>query len=166
MKKWLSLSLVFMVTLYMDAHQLQTSPMKETFEWFGNKTINQINNEGQYYTELKEGDKVVLQYSKSYPQDDNIADDEMYESLLFEVDANWKNFVFRNKINLSKATYNLGCFCAERGYYQVQNGDGFIRGKKLSNGNYEIEASLTVTIKNNAKRKLKFKGIFKPVYAR
>jgi hypothetical protein len=80
---------------------------------------------------------------------------------LFEVDSSWNKFVFKKKIAMSKATYQLGCFCIGRGYHIIDG--GFIKGRKLTNGNYLIEADVFIKYDNGVKKKIKFKGEFKAV---
>ncbi len=137
------------------------NPERITYEYFSAKSINIKNNEGSIYPEMVSGNKIVFQYSKQHAERPAISDDEMYESILFEVDSSWNKFVFKKKIAMSKATYQLGCFCIGRGYHIIDG--GFIKGRKLTNGNYLIEADVFIKYDNGVKKKIKFKGEFKAV---
>ena len=139
------------------------NPEKITREFFLQKTIELKGNEGTVFPEMKAGDKVVFQYSKQSAENPMVSDDEMFESVLFEANAEWNSFEFRKKMVLSKATYQLGCFCVERGYFEIKS--GYIKGKKLRNGNYFIEANVAFTFKNGQSKSIKFKGEFKVVHA-
>jgi hypothetical protein len=136
---------------------------KITREFFPHQTIELKTNEGRVVPEMKAGDKVVFQYSKQSAENPMVSDDEMFESVLFEANAEWNSFEYRKKMALSKATYQLGCFCVERGYFEIKK--GYIKGKKLRNGNYFIEANVTFTFKNGQSKSIKFKGEFKAVHA-
>jgi len=143
-----------------SALQENLNPEKIERLVFSSKTIELLDNEGNLVPQMKPGNMVVLQYSKQHAEDPNMSDDELHESVLFEVNPAWNSFVYRKKIALSKATYQLGCFCAERGYYRITG--GFIRGKKLANGKYYIQADVSFTFKNGVTKKIKFSGEFKP----
>jgi hypothetical protein len=139
------------------------TPEKITREFFLHQTIELKTNEGRVVPEMKAGDKVVFQYSKQSSENPMVSDDEMFESVLFEANAEWNSFEYRKKMALSKATYQLGCFCVERGYFEIKK--GYIKGKKLRNGTYLIEANVTFTFKNGQSKSIKFKGEFKAVHA-
>ncbi|MBP9185833.1 MAG: hypothetical protein KBE91_02000 [Bacteroidia bacterium] len=145
------------------AQQDSINPERVTYEFYKAKTIIHINNEGSVYPEIKDGNMVVFQYNKHHAENPMISDDELHESLMFEVDSTWRNFVFKKKMALSKATYQLGCFCIGRGYHIIDGGT--IRGKKLANGNYYITADVYIKFETGVKKKIKFKGEFKPVNA-
>lgn len=164
MKKILFIvALVCSFRLAAQEEQDTLTPEQVTYEYFTGQTIELKDNEGRVYPEMKAGDKLVFQYSKRSAENPRISDDEMYESVVFEVDSSWKSFTFRKKIAQSKATYNLGCFCIGRGYYKVNRGT--IKGRKLSNGNFYVEADLTVTYSSGNKRRIQFKGEFKAAHA-
>ena len=163
MKKiaWI-ISIVFVASLAW-AQTDKLNPEKKTMEFFPASSLVITNTNGTIYPEIKSGDKVVFQFTRQAAENPMVSDDEMTESLVFEADANWKTFEYRKKILLSKATYQLGCFCAERGYFTVTG--GYIKGKKLANGNYLIDANVSITFKNGTKKSFKFKGTFNPVHA-
>lgn len=164
MKKILFIvALVCSFRLAAQEEQDTLTPEQITYEYFTGQTIELKNNEGRVYPEMKAGNKLVFQYSKRSAENPRISDDEMYESVVFEVDSSWKKFTFKKKLSLSKATYNLGCFCIGRGYYQVNSGT--IKGRKLDNGNFYVEADLTIVYSGGNKRRIKFKGEFKAVHA-
>lgn len=139
------------------------NPERVSYEFFSGKSIDIKKNEGSIYPEMISGDKIVFQYSKQHTERPAISDDEMYESVLFEVDSTWKKFTFKKKMALSKATYQLGCFCIGRGYHIIDG--GYIKGRKLTNGNYLIEADVFIKYDTGVKKKIKFKGEFKAVNA-
>jgi hypothetical protein len=139
------------------------NPERVSYEFFSGKSIDIKKNEGSIYPEMISGDKIVFQYSKQHAERAAISDDEMYESVLFEVDSTWKKFIFKKKMALSKATYQLGCFCIGRGYHVIDG--GYIKGRKLTNGNYLIEADVFIKYDTGVKKKIKFKGEFKAVNA-
>lgn len=139
------------------------NPERVSYEFFSGKSIDIKKNEGSIYPEMISGDKIVFQYSKQHAERPAISDDEMFESVLFEVDSTWKRFTFKKKMALSKATYQLGCFCIGRGYHIIDG--GYIKGRKLTNGNYLIEADVFIKYDTGVKKKIKFKGEFKAVNA-
>ena len=160
-------NIILIITLFIStalfAQRDSINPETVKYEFFTAKNINLLNNEGSIYPEVKDGNMVVFQYSKRHAENPMISDDEMYESLVFEVDSTWRNFVFKKKMALSKATYQLGCFCIGRGYHIIDGGT--IRGKKLANGNYYITADVYIKFETGVKKKIKFKGEFKPIDA-
>jgi hypothetical protein len=139
------------------------NPERVSYEFFSGKSIDIKKNEGSIYPEMISGDKIVFQYSKQHAERPAISDDEMFESVLFEVDSTWKKFTFKKKMALSKATYQLGCFCIGRGYHIIDG--GYIKGRKLTNGNYLIEADVFIKYDTGVKKKIKFKGEFIAVNA-
>ena len=138
---------------------------KITLEFFPKSGLTLVESDGELgHPEIRNSkDMVVIQYNKHHAENPEVSDDEFHESLMFEVPAAWNSFVFRKKIKQSKAIYQMGCFCVERGYYEVQ--EGVITGKKLSNGNYYITADVSIVFKNGTKKTIKFKGEFKSVHA-
>ncbi len=163
MKKLVWILSLLVATNVVWAQTDKLNPEKKIMEFFPASSLVITNTNGTLYPEIKSGDKVVFQFTRQAAENPMVSDDEMTESLVFEADANWKTFEYRKKILLSKATYQLGCFCAERGYFTVTG--GYIKGKKLANGNYSIEANVSVTFKNGTKKIFKFKGEFKAVHA-
>lgn len=161
MKYILSIVIV-LASLNLFAQNEETNPEKITYVFFKNKTINLVGNQADrsLYPDMKEGKKVVFHYTKRHAESPAMSDDEVSESVLFEVDATWNSFVFMKKLPMSKATYNLSCFCVERGYFDITG--GYIKGKKLANGNYQIEADATITFNNGTKKTVQFKGEFSP----
>ncbi len=161
--KNLLLTISLFATTLVFAQNDSINPERITYEFFSGKSIDIKKNEGSIYPEMISGDKIVFQYSKQHAERPAISDDEMYESLLFEVDSTWKKFTFKKKMALSKATYQLGCFCIGRGYHIIDG--GYIKGRKLTNGNYLIEADVFIKYETGVKKKIKFKGEFKAVNA-
>lgn len=161
MKYTLSVFTVF-ISLLLTAQGDKMNPEKITNVFFKNKTINLVGaqSDRSLYPDMKAGNMVVFHYTKKHAENPDMSDDEMSESVMFEVDASWNNFIFMKKLPMSKATYNLGCFCVERGYFNITG--GYIKGKKLANGNYYIEADATITYNNGNKKAIKFKGEFSP----
>lgn len=158
--------IIFTCLLWQFSVQAQTdsiTPARISYEFFGNKTLNISLNEKKIYPEMKDGKMVVFQYSKQHAENPEISDDELYESVQFEVDPTWNNFIFRKKLDLCKPVYNFSCFCIGRGYYKPVS--GYIKGKKLPNGNYLIEGDLTIKYETGTTKKVTFKGEFKPVHA-
>jgi hypothetical protein len=141
------------------------NPEKISYTFTAGKTIQLLGNEKErsLYPEVKQGNMVVFNYTKRSAENPDITDDEQTESVLFEVAPSWNSFVFRKKLPMSKATYNLGCFCVERGYFNITG--GYIKGKKLVNGNYLIEADATITFSTGVVKSIKFKGEFTPANA-
>lgn len=164
MKKLLFV-LICLVSVDLPAQEDKLNPEKSTFVFFRDKTIllSGTQAERSLYPEMKEGSKVVFHYTKQHAEDPAMSDDEMTESVMFEVDASWNSFIFIKKLPMSKATYHLGCFCAERGYFNITG--GYIKGKKLANGNYLIEADASITFNNGVKKAIRFKGEFSPANA-
>jgi hypothetical protein len=155
--------LIFLTCLLLQlATQAQTdsiTPARLGYDFFTNKTITFIENDKKLYPEIKDGKMVVFQYSKQHAENPEISDDELYESVQFEVDPTWNNFIFKKKLDLCKPVYNFSCFCIGRGYYKPVS--GYIKGKKLPNGNYFIEGNLTIKYETGTTKKVTFKGEFK-----
>jgi hypothetical protein len=161
--KNLFLLISLLIGTFVFAQNDSINPERVSYEFFSGKSIDIKKNEGSIYPEMISGDKIVFQYSIQHAERPAISDDEMFESVLFEVDSNWKKFTFKKKMALSKATYQLGCFCIGRGYHVIDG--GYIKGKKLTNGNYLIEADVFIKYDTGVKKKIKFKGEFKSVNA-
>jgi hypothetical protein len=162
MMKQLVVSFLLLMGVQAIAQTEQVNPEVLTYTFYKNKTIH-VNGNQQERTlnaEMDSGNKVVFQFVKKHAENPLITDDEMVETLTFEVDASWRSFIFIKKLPMSKATYKLGCFCVERGYFNVTG--GYIRGRKLANGNYYIEADAVYTFNNGVQKNLTFKGEFTP----
>jgi hypothetical protein len=156
-------SYFILLSLGAFAQQDTLVPARLTYEFFSNKTIDVVKQENAIYPELKDGNMVVFQYSKQHAQNPAVSDDEIYESVQFEVNATWNSFIFKRKLKMSKAIYNLGCFCIGRGYQEPFS--GYIKGKKLPDGTYAIDADLTIKYETGVTKQIKFSGIFKPAHA-
>lgn len=158
MIKQLIIGACFLWQFAVHAQTDSITPARINYTFFSDKTLLFTANEQKLYPELKDGKMVVFQYSKQHAENPSISDDELYESVQFEVNPTWNNFIFRKKLPLCKPIYNLSCFCIGRGYYQPVS--GYIKGKKLPNGNYFIEADLLIKYESGNTKKITFKGEF------
>lgn len=163
MKKSLYLFVATILNTIANAQTDLKNPERKMYEFFPSSKIEVIQNADNFYPEIKAGEKVVFKYTFHASENPMVTDDELSENVIFEVDASWNSFVFIKKLAMAKPMYQLGCFCAERGYYEITGGK--IRGKKLKNGNYAIAGKVTMQFKNGVTKTIAFDGIFKSVHA-
>lgn len=144
--------------LAITAMAQKINPEKKAFSFATNKTIMFDTTSGNLFPEIKDGNMLVFTYDRQAAEDPQMSDDEFHESIIFEVNPTWRNFTFKTKLPISKATYNMGCFCAERGYYAPHTGT--IKGRKLADGCYWIEADLHIKYPAGSIKRVTFKGKF------
>lgn len=163
--KFFNVILLCVWSLLAGAQGERMNPEKISYTFTKNKRIEWKGSEADrsFYPEVQDGNMVVFTYTKQSAENPDMTDDEKSESIMFEVNPSWNSFIFIKKLPMSKATYNLGCFCAERGYFKISG--GYIRGRKLANGHYFVEADAEITFSNGVKKSVKFKGEFTPADA-
>lgn len=110
----------------------------------------------ELFADIVAGDKIVFRRTYNSRDDKNIADDELTEILLFQVDEDIDSFYWKDE-ELEDAGVLFGrlCYCYPHGYAPVNSGT--LKGTRISPGVWKITADLTVT---NAVSTLKFEARF------
>ncbi len=91
------------------------------------------------------GEKLVFKYSFSDEGNLNIADDEYYESILFQVPKGVNEFVFKNKDLVEALVYfDSRCFCPSKDSLVISKGE--ITGKKVNEKEWEINIDVELLV--------------------
>jgi len=87
------------------------------------------------------GDKNIFQLTYSTQGDDGIADDEVYYTLVMELDALQNSFSAEGEeLEDMNTHFRKACFCADVRYKTVTS--GCIQGEKQSDGTWFIQGNL------------------------
>lgn len=146
MKHLFVLSLLCMQFLLASAQKdsVAMNPAKRTYQVLKNQeiTIMETNEGRDIFPEMIKGKKLVFQYQYKAAENPMMTDDELFESIMFQVEPFTKSFTLKGDALLkSNATFNRSCFCRDRGYFLVTG--GYIKGKKINSTTYAIEFNLT-----------------------
>lgn len=116
-----------------------TSEYSLTFQ--ENSAIEIKNNQNFNEVSIIEGNKLVFEFK--YVKDDEpfIADDELTETILFEIDDNSDSFeLIDNDLEDASVVFGRFCFCVDAGYHLISN--GCINGQKLADDKWQINMSI------------------------
>lgn len=90
-------------------------------------------------TGMTSGDNVVFHLNMINEGDEGVVDDDLYGSLIFELPKSQEIFsVINNDLKRIKVHFQRACFCTGVEFKEVTS--GCIRGEKLMNGNWSIQA--------------------------
>lgn len=81
---------------------------------------------------------IEFEYYKRADEYEDMTDDEYMEKILFSVPKNAKSFNYTD-VSL-KAAYLRSCFCADRGWHDINV--GFIKGKKINATTWNVEIDI------------------------
>ncbi|NAS31943.1 hypothetical protein GTQ40_13230 [Flavobacteriaceae bacterium R38] len=110
-----------------------------------NSRVQILNNPNiaPLLVEVTDGDLLVFNYSRSDGFDNSIADDEIDELIVFEVDPNSNSFSYSGQDFIdNNAYYSRSCFCLPVGAVQIQTGT--ISGTRISNQEWSIVINVTI----------------------
>ena len=98
--------------------------------------------------DIVNGDNLVFQYQYQSNDNKRIADDEYLERIFFEIHADSSSFSFSDAelIDLN-AVFQRSCFCP--GPFWVRIESGLITGTKQDDGEWKIDADLSIEIDGN-----------------
>ena len=89
------------------------------------------------------GDKIVFQMFKSTEGNIGVADDEIYEILVFEIDKNQNSFSVRDEeLENMAVNFRRICYCTEVEFKNIIS--GCMQGEKQSDGTWFIQGNLNV----------------------
>lgn len=109
-------------------------------------------------TTIANGQSTIVRYIHSYKYCDEHTD-QSYETLMFEIPPNTTTFSIADSISLrqAKAIFSFWPTGSEEAYFLTQ---GSIEGKKLSDGSWQVKASLFSPKGGN---RIAFNNRFQPV---
>lgn len=144
----------------------KSNPEMKRFVYQANMQITKRTYDSIYFDlSYDKGKKLVFMYSYRGKEYEMVADDEYFESILFEIaPPKGNSFCIKTaQFEKAKVIYNRGCFCPEAGIRQLY--EGTIRGKKSGKNTWIV--TLDVMIEPRPGRQglavnKKLKGYFKP----
>jgi len=145
--------------IWVDATaQDNINPASKTYQIAVNKKLNITNENDNRIIEVVDGSLAVFSYVFKHAETAEIADDELIETIRFEINPNWTNFIFRKKLQMANPVYTQQCYCTGRGHHIPKS--GYIKGVKNKNGTYTIEGTLVIEFENKVQKSITFKGNF------
>lgn len=109
--------------------------------------------ENLYKVEIVQGQNIVFEYNYTFEDDPQIADDEYDERIVFEIDASIDDFIISgNDLKKSNALFGFYCYCYPAGAIYIT--DGCIKGKRISETEWEIDINITAQIEDNLYSKM------------
>ena len=104
-----------------------------------NESKIEINN-NQF---ISSGDKTVFELHNFTQGDLNVADDELGERLIFEIDSEKTSFMaLDSELEDLVMNFRRECFCEERDFKKVSS--GCIQGEMQQNGEWRVQAKILV----------------------
>ena len=91
---------------------------------------------------LTAGNKIVFTYTHQFRDCPEIADDEGFKIVVFEIPQQSDSFLFNDSMELrsAKCLIHFSCFCAPGAPVLITH--GFIEGTKISANSWHLKASL------------------------
>ncbi len=142
------------------------NPELKRFVYQKNLQINKNVYDSIYFdVTYSAGKKWVFMYSYRSKEYERIADDEYFESIIFEIDPPKGNSfsIKTGSFEKSKVVFSRSCFCPDSGIRQLY--EGSINGKKIGKNNWQITYDIQVEPRPGREgfsTNKKLKGIFKP----
>ncbi|MFZ5999037.1 MAG: hypothetical protein ACOYW3_00880 [Bacteroidota bacterium] len=103
-------------------------------------------NQGQLQITQKSG-TLLFRFSSIFIDDPKIADDEITESLLFEVSSTATSFMYHD-LTTQNVYYTRSCFCG--GDNQVKVTQGYLHGTKIAD-QWQVTGEVIVTANGQTK---------------
>jgi hypothetical protein len=143
MKKIASLSVVLLF-LY-GCSQVVAS--KATHSFTENSKVTIVNDHGDSYPIIEQGNSTAFEYIYTSAQDENVSDDGYTEIIVFDIDPSLTSFSYEGDLLQDiHAHFYRGCFCPNTGSVPVS--EGFIRGEKLNDQEWQISMDITFSFGN------------------
>ena len=96
---------------------------------------------------FSEGDKIVFHYILQRPQNPNIADDEVSENIVFQIDSNLTEFNYSNQDLIPLMThYFESCFCLPE---SVEIISGNVSGQKINETKWDLTLDLNINFQGS-----------------
>jgi len=149
---------IFLCSCNSDDDSITDEVIQHTYST-NSKIVTQDVNDITF-ADIEEGDNLVFKYRFTASQDNDIADDEYGERIIFEIDVNATEFSYSDDELESILTFfNQYCFCPNIGSIQILNGN--ISGTKIDSQNWNIDIDVTFEMGNSMESKT-ISAVFKP----
>ena len=111
-------------------------------KFYKNSEVESTTNGSYTNAQIVSGNNLVFEYKYVFEDDPILSDDEYTEIILFEVNPDVNEFFISDE-ELLNANSMLGtiCFCAPSGFFNIS--DGWIKGKKLNENEWQIDLSVS-----------------------
>lgn len=119
-----------------------TNNQEYDFRFFKNASLKIDEDDRINGVDIVPGDQLVFQYE--YVKNDSpfIADDEYTERILFEIPADLDSFIISGEdLKKSNAVFGAFCFCANTGYFWIDN--GCIKGERVNGSTWNIAVNIS-----------------------
>lgn len=146
----------------LNAQTSRNNPEKITARWLTGQSLHlaySLPDSMGFAAERKPGKNWFFEFSHQSEENPEVSDDEMTETIGFEVVPNRTGrFELKNEqLTGAKAYYMLGCFCKERGYSRIEHGT--IKGVRLSMNQWLINVDVQLKV-GESERKKRFRRTF------
>jgi hypothetical protein len=119
-----------------------TNNQEYDFRFFENSSLQVDEGDRINGVDIVPGDKLVFQYEFVKNDSPQIADDEYTEYILFEIPAGLDSFIISGEdLKKSNAVFGAFCFCANVGYFWIDN--GCIKGERVNNSTWNIAINIS-----------------------
>ena len=162
----LLLSVVYTASAQTTQKGPKINPEKKRFVYQSGSQITKRTYDSIYFDlSYDKGNKLVFMYTFSAKESEGVADDEYFESIIFEITPpKGASFSIKTaQFEKAKVVYNRGCFCADAGLRQLY--EGAITGKKIAPDTWHVSYDLMIEPRpgrSGLAVNKKLKGTFKP----
>lgn len=144
--KRINLFAIILLSCFTTFAQGKLNPAKKTRNWYTGQSLELMfqKDSSHFHPERKSGNNWVFEFTLQKAEYEDVSDDEMSETISFEVVPNRSGkFSLKNaELKQAKAYYMLGCFCMNRGYHLVDNGT--ISGVRMNASTWIITIDLWI----------------------
>ena len=154
-KKLVVLLLVITVTGCSDENDGSVSR-----EFFANTSLTILQDDPYLNFRLDDGQSLLFRYSLNYPDEPNIADDEVSDVFWFEIPTGQTSFSFdlSQDVDTLPMLFQRVCFCAPISYTFRSVS---ITGKQLNVGEWQITFDMQALDSDNTVYPLRDEGVYK-----
>ena len=119
------------------------TPDQYTYEFYPSSKIDTAStSDMRLFFQIKPGNDLVFNYTHEGPACKNIADEEYFDKLVFQVPAASNSFLYENSQLTDAMCLFIKIAFWTNGAYKVNS--GFVKGTKISATKWEIEINVDV----------------------
>ncbi len=121
-----------------------TNDSRKEYSFTENSQITLDDNEPNPFTKIESGENLVFEYYFQKEDNEDIADDEYSESIIFEINPDLEDFSYTdNELSSINTYFDKSCFCLIEGSIPIAKGT--IQGNKIDNHTWEIQINVAFT---------------------
>ncbi|NJB70006.1 hypothetical protein GGR42_000468 [Saonia flava] len=143
---------VLIFLLFMGCSKSNDNDGRKDYFFYTESQIVLEDSGGNNFAKIVDGENLVFEYFFQHPDQENIADDEYSERIIFEMDASLSSFSISNTTLTEYNTYfDEYCFCGLQGSTPITFGT--IKGTKIDENRWDITLNVSFEMYDETRTK-------------